>query len=96
MGWAGQPDGRAGGRWGQWDVKGGGGTDDMPTRKIDELIWMALTDTDFRDRLLGGRRREALAALNLTETEQRVVLAVKADTLEAFAGALCQAGGCGI
>jgi hypothetical protein len=64
----------------------------MPTRKIDELVWMALTDSAFRERLLNGRRREVLTTLNLTEAEQQVVLAVKANTLETFAGALCQPG----
>lgn len=64
----------------------------MPTRKMDELIWMALTDPAFCKQLLNGHCREALAGLNLTEAEQQVVLAVQADTLEAFAGALCQSG----
>jgi len=64
----------------------------MPTRGIDELIWMALTDSVFCDRLLNGHRREALATLSLTEAERQAVLAVKADTLEAFAGAFCQPG----
>jgi len=61
----------------------------MPTRKIDELIWTALTDSAFRKRLLNGQRREVLDTLSLTEAERQAVLAVKADTLEAFAGALC-------
>ena len=64
----------------------------MPTRKIDELVWLALTDPDFRARLLKGQRREVLTAVNLTETEKQAVMAVKADTLESFAGALCQPG----
>jgi hypothetical protein len=58
---------------------------------MDELVWMALTDSAFRRRLLDGRRYEALAELDLSEAERQVVLAVQADTLEAFAGALCQA-----
>lgn len=62
----------------------------MPTRKMDELIWMALTDSTFCKQLLNGHCREALAVLNLTEAEQQAILAVQADTLEAFAGALCQ------
>ena len=62
----------------------------MPTRKIDELVWLALTDSTFRERLLNGQRREIVASLGLTEVERRAVLAVKADTLEAFADALCQ------
>ncbi|MDY6876759.1 MAG: hypothetical protein SWK90_11240 [Chloroflexota bacterium] len=64
----------------------------MPTRKIDELVWMALTDSAFREQLLDGRRQEALTTLSLTEMEQQTVLAVKANTLETFAGALCQPG----
>ena len=62
----------------------------MPTRGIDELIWMALTDSAFRERLLDGHRREVVDAVGLTEAERQAVLAVKADTLEAFAGALCR------
>jgi len=68
----------------------------MPTRKIDELIWMALTDSIFRERLLNGHRREIVATLSLTEAERQAVLAVKADTLDDFAGALCQTRVCGI
>ncbi|UCC76623.1 MAG: hypothetical protein JSW37_14135 [Anaerolineales bacterium] len=62
----------------------------MPTSRIDELVWMALTDSSFRERLLNGHRREVVATLSLTEAELQAVLAVQADTLEAFAGALCQ------
>ncbi len=62
----------------------------MPTRRIDELVWTALTDSGFRERLLNGQRREVLATLSLTETERQAVLAVQADTLEAFAGELCR------
>ncbi len=62
----------------------------MPTRRIDELVWTALTDSAFRESLLKDRRREILTALNLTELERQAVLTVKAETLEAFAGALCQ------
>jgi hypothetical protein len=61
----------------------------MPNHRIDELIWAALTDPDFCARLLNGQRREALAPFHLTEAEQRTILAVNADTLDAFAGALC-------
>jgi hypothetical protein len=64
----------------------------MSTRRIDELVWMALTDATFCERLLNGRRREVLDTLGLTDEEQQAVLMVKADTLESFAGALCQPG----
>ena len=62
----------------------------MPSHKIDELVWLALTDSGFCKGLLNGHRRELVSQLGLTETEQRTVMAVQADTLEAFAGALCQ------
>lgn len=64
----------------------------MPTRTIDELIWTALTDSEFCERLLNGHRREILESLGLSEVERQAVLAVSANTLEAFAGALCQPG----
>ena len=67
----------------------------MTTRQIDELIWRAFTDSVFRERLLNGQRREALGTFGLTAEEQQVVLAVQADTLESFAGTLCQPGFCG-
>jgi len=67
----------------------------MTTRQIDELIWRAFTDSVFRERLLNGQRREALGTFDLTAEEQQVVLAVQADTLESFAGTLCQPGFCG-
>jgi hypothetical protein len=62
----------------------------MPTNRIDRLVWEAFTNPGFRARLLNGQRREVLNAFNLTETERQTVLAVEADTLEAFAEALCQ------
>ncbi|RLC65881.1 MAG: hypothetical protein DRI48_05990 [Chloroflexi bacterium] len=62
----------------------------MPTRRIDELVWAALTDPNFCARLLNGQRREILAQLSLTDAEQQDVMAVRANTLESFAGALCR------
>jgi hypothetical protein len=64
----------------------------MPARGIDELIWMAFTDSAFCERLLNGQRCEVLTTLSLTEAERQAVLAVKADTLETFAEALCRSG----
>jgi len=61
----------------------------MPTRKIDELVWRALTNSAFRERLLKDQRQQVLVASRLTEMERQTVLAVKAN-MEAFAGALCQ------
>ena len=62
----------------------------MPTRRIDELVWTALTDSTFCEQLLNGHRREIVTTLSLTEAERQAVLATKADSLEAFASALCQ------
>ncbi|MDY7077803.1 MAG: hypothetical protein SXV54_12855 [Chloroflexota bacterium] len=62
----------------------------MPTRRIDELVWMSLTDSDFRARLLNGQRRETVTNLNLTPAESEAVMAVKANSLETFARALCR------
>ncbi|HDQ71637.1 MAG TPA: hypothetical protein ENN19_06005 [Chloroflexi bacterium] len=62
----------------------------MSKHRIDELVWLALTDLDFRTRLLNGQRYEALDAFSFTEAEKQAIMAVKADTLEAFAGALSQ------
>ncbi|MGD2143157.1 MAG: hypothetical protein PVF54_01625 [Anaerolineae bacterium] len=60
------------------------------SRRIDELIWRAFTDSNFRKGLLNGRRTELVDSLGLTTEEREAVLAVKADTLEAFAGVLYQ------
>ena len=62
----------------------------MPTRKTDRLIWEAFTNQDVRARLLNGQRREILTSFGLTETERQTMLAIEAETLEAFAEALCQ------
>lgn len=61
----------------------------MP-RNIDALIWRAFTDTGFRKGLLNGSRPELVDAMDLTAEEKEAVLSVEADSLEAFAGALCQ------
>jgi hypothetical protein len=61
----------------------------MP-RNIDALIWRAFTDAAFRKGLLNGGRPELVNALDLTAEEKEAVLSVEADSLEAFAGALCR------
>ncbi len=61
----------------------------MP-RNIDALIWRAFTDAAFRKGLLNGSRPELVKAMDLTAEEREAVLAVEADSLEAFACALCQ------
>lgn len=61
----------------------------MP-RKVDELMWRALTDAAFREGLMNGQRRELVDAMGLTGAEREAVLTVEAESLEDFAGALCQ------
>jgi hypothetical protein len=61
----------------------------MPNKKIDQLIWLALTDASFCERLLHEQRHEVLDLVSLNEDERQAVLSVQADTLEAFAGAFC-------
>jgi len=68
----------------------------MLSHRLDELVWMALTDPAFRERLLNGQRREIVDTFGLTEAERQAVLAVNADTLDDFAGALCQPGVLGV
>jgi hypothetical protein len=60
------------------------------SRGIDELVWRAFTDPSFRRGLLNGHRRELVEAMGLTGKEREAALAVKAESLEDFAGALCQ------
>ena len=70
----------------------------MPTRKIDELVWMAFTDSEFRGRLFQGAGSDVLAGLGLSKAELDAVSSAGADTVEALAGALCGpapgTGGC--
>ena len=60
----------------------------MDSRRIDEMVWRALTDVPFREGLLNGHRRELVTAMDLTDAEQMAVLSVQADSLEGFAEAL--------
>lgn len=64
----------------------------MP-RNIDALIWRAFTDAGFRKGLLNGSRLELVDTLELTVEEKEAILSVEADSLEAFAGALCRFSG---
>ena len=60
----------------------------MASRKIDEMVWRALTEKRFRDGMLNGHRRELATAVGLSDLERETVMSVRADTLEAFATAL--------
>lgn len=60
----------------------------MLSRKIDEMVWRALTEAAFRQGVLNGKRRELAEAVGLSEMERDLVVSVHADTLETFAAAL--------
>ena len=60
----------------------------MASRKIDEMVWRALTEQRFCDGMLNGPRRELATAVGLSDVEREAVMSVRADTLEAFAAAL--------
>ena len=61
----------------------------MASREIDEMVWRALTDKQFREGMLNGRGRELVTVVGLSDMEQESVMSVRAETLEAFAAALC-------
>ena len=66
----------------------------MTSQNIDRLVWRALTDDGFRKGLLNGHRSELAMQLGLSAVEHQAVMAVQADTLETFAGALCEQAYC--
>ncbi len=57
---------------------------------LQVLIGTALTDTGFRKALLNGSRRRILQTFPLTGDEIESIMAIRADSLEQFAGELHQ------
>jgi hypothetical protein len=55
---------------------------------MQAIIGNALTDTDFRAALLNGSRQRVLQAFDLTNDETAAIMAIRADSLEQFAGEL--------
>jgi hypothetical protein len=60
----------------------------MSTRVLEELIGTAVIDPRFREDLLNGKRREAIASFDLTPEEKAVLLGIDAQTLQEFARVL--------
>ncbi|MGC8873040.1 MAG: Os1348 family NHLP clan protein [Chloroflexia bacterium] len=60
----------------------------MSRRALERLVGTALVDSTFRERLLNGGRREAIAAFDLTPEERAQVLSIRAEDLQEFARAL--------
>lgn len=60
----------------------------MPSQTLQAIIGTALTDKDFRKALLGSSRRRVLQAFPLSGDEIEALMAIRADSLEQFAGEL--------
>jgi hypothetical protein len=54
------------------------------------LIGTALTDSEFHDKLLNGKRRSLLAELDLTDIERKTVMGIEAKSVQEFAVQLCE------
>jgi hypothetical protein len=60
----------------------------MSHRSVQALIGTAVTDNTFRKALLNGSRRRVLQSFPLTGDEIESIMAIRAETLEQFAGEL--------
>lgn len=60
----------------------------MPARSFQAVVGTALTDTTFRKALLNGSRRRVLQSFDLTGEEVEAIMAIRADSLDEFAGAM--------
>jgi len=57
---------------------------------LHALVGTALTDPQFCNDLLNGRRHTVLAKFDLTDEEREVVLVIKAKSIQEFAVHLCE------
>ncbi|HJW83954.1 MAG TPA: Os1348 family NHLP clan protein [Anaerolineae bacterium] len=55
---------------------------------LEEVVGHAIIDREFRAGLLNGTRARLLSQFNLTPDETQVLMSIRADSLEAFAGQL--------
>ncbi len=62
----------------------------MAYESLQAVIGTAVVDSLFRKALLNGSRRRVIQAFNLTNEETIAVMAIRADSLEQFAGQLDQ------
>lgn len=62
----------------------------MAQMALHTLVGTALTDPRFCHDLLNGRRHTLLPEFDLTDEEQEAVLAIQAESIQAFAAQLCQ------
>lgn len=52
---------------------------------LEYIVATAITDKTFRSRLLNGDRCRVIDGFDLAQDEREAILAIRADTLEAFA-----------
>ncbi len=60
----------------------------MAYESLQAVVGTAVIDAEFRKKLLDGSRHRAIASFHLTREEQDVVMGIRADSLEQFAGQL--------
>ncbi len=60
----------------------------MPYESLQAVVGTAVIDTGFRRALLNGQRRQVVQSFNLTNEELDAVMAIRAKSLEQFAGQL--------
>ncbi len=60
----------------------------MPYESLQIVIGTAVIDPSFRKALLNGSRGSAIQNFGLTQEEIDALMAIRADTLEQFAGQL--------
>jgi len=56
--------------------------------ELEEVVGQAIIDREFRAGLLNGKRAGLLSRFNLSAEEHQVIMSIRADSLEAFAGQL--------
>jgi hypothetical protein len=56
--------------------------------ELEEVVGQAIIDREFRAGLLNGKRAGLLTRFNLSPEEHQVLMGIRADSLEAFAGQL--------
>lgn len=62
----------------------------MSETALCTLVGTALTDSEFRDKLLRGERHSLLAEFDLTDEERESILAIEAESVQEFAAQLCE------
>ncbi len=62
----------------------------MAFESLQAVVGTAVIDSSFRKALLNGSRRHVISSFDLTHEEVDIVMGIKADSLEQFAGQLDQ------